>query len=86
MSNETIETLQKRYAKLDKQQTVVQTQLGEAQKRLAELQDQATKEFGTDDVDALQKKLEAMKTGNAVAANQSSAETKQEEKKEEETM
>ena len=64
MTSETIDQLQKRFSRLDKQQTVVQTQLDEAQKRLAELKLQAKSEFGTDDVDMLQQKLEAMKKEN----------------------
>ena len=64
MSNDTIDKLQQRYAKFSKQQIRVGAQLEEAQKRLAELQSQAKKDFGTDDVDALQEKLEAMKKEN----------------------
>lgn len=64
MTSETIDQLQRRYAKFNEQQIRVQAQLEESQKRLAELQDQAKQEFGTDDVEALQKKLEAMKKEN----------------------
>ena len=63
MSNDTIDKLQQRYAKFSKQQIRVGAQL-EAQKRLSELQSQAKKDFGTDDVDALQEKLQAMKKEN----------------------
>ena len=54
----------RRYAKFNEQQIRVKTQLEGAQKRLAELQAQAAQEFGTDDVAALQKKLEGMKKEN----------------------
>jgi len=64
MSNDTIDKLQQRYAKFNKQQIRVQAQLEEAEKRLSELQTQAKTDFGTDDVDALQQKLEAMKKEN----------------------
>jgi len=64
MSRETIEKLQERYAKFHKQQIRVQAQLEGAQKRLAELQQQAKTEFGTDDVNSLQKQLESMKKDN----------------------
>ena len=64
MSNDTIDKLQQRYAKFNKQQIRVGAQLEEAQKRLSELQSQAKKDFGTDDVDALQGKLQAMKKEN----------------------
>lgn len=64
MSNDTIDELQQRYAKFNKQQIRVQAQLEEAQKRLSELQGQAKADFGTDDVEALQGKLEAMKKEN----------------------
>ena len=45
MSGETIEKLQARYAKFNEQQIRVKTQLEGAQKRLAELQAQATQEL-----------------------------------------
>lgn len=64
MSNDTIEQLQQRYAKFNEQQIRVQAQLEGAQKRLAELQQKAKEEFGTDDVESLQEKLEAMKMEN----------------------
>ena len=64
MSKETIEQLQQRYTKFNKQQIRVQTQLEEAQKRLVELQDRAKLEFGTDDINELQAKLESMKKEN----------------------
>ena len=64
MTNETIEQLQQRYAKFNEQQIRVQAQLEGAQKRLVELQSQAKQEFGTDNVDELQAKLETMKKEN----------------------
>ncbi len=64
MTSETIDQLQQRYTKFNEQQIRVQAQLEEAQRRLTELQEQAKQEFGTDDVTALQQKLEAMKMEN----------------------
>jgi predicted nucleic acid-binding Zn-ribbon protein len=64
MSHDTIEKLQERYTKFHNQQIRVQAQLEEAQKRLGELQLQAKKEFGTDDVNSLQQQLESMKKDN----------------------
>ena len=43
----------------------LQTQKETAQKRLDELKKQAKKQFGTDDLDELQEKLEEMKDSNA---------------------
>jgi predicted nucleic acid-binding Zn-ribbon protein len=61
---ETIEQLQERHATFNKQQIRVQAQLEEAQKRLAELNQRAKAEFGTDDVEQLREKLETMKREN----------------------
>lgn len=61
---ETIEQLQQRYAAFSNQHIRVQAQLEEAQKRLAELHQQAKTQFGTDDVDQLRQKLETMKREN----------------------
>lgn len=61
---ETIEQLQQRHATFNKQHIRVQAQLEEAQKRLAELHQEAKAQFGTDDVEQLREKLETMKREN----------------------
>ena len=61
---QTIEQLQQRYSKFRDQKIKVQTQRAEAQKRLSQLKKQAVESFGTDDIDALCKKLETMKREN----------------------
>jgi chromosome segregation ATPase len=61
---QTIEQLQKRYSKFRDEKITVQTRQAELQKRLLQLKEQAKKNFGTDDVDALCKKLETMKKEN----------------------
>ena len=64
MTGQSIEALQQRYQKFSDQRIRAQTQLEESQKRLAELEQQATEQFGTADVDQLQEKLEKLKTEN----------------------
>ncbi len=64
MSSDTIEQLQQRHAKFNKQQIRVQAQLEAAEKRLSELEQQALESYGTADVASLQKKLETMKKEN----------------------
>jgi len=64
MAGQSIEKLQQRYDKFSTQRIRVQAQLEGAQKRLTELERQATEAFGTADVDALQQKLKKMKDEN----------------------
>lgn len=59
-----IELLRKRYQELDRKRTTVQAHLEAATKRLEELKDAARKQFGTDDLAELEKKLAAMKADN----------------------
>lgn len=64
MTGQTIEQLQQRYQKFSDQRIRVQAQLEEAQKRLRELEQQATEQFGSADVGQLQQKLEKLKSEN----------------------
>lgn len=64
MASQSIEKLQQRYEKFSTQRIRVQAQLDGAKDRLTELEQQAIEAFGTADVDALQQKLEKMKSEN----------------------
>ena len=59
-----IEQLQSRFDDLSHQRTRIGTQREAAQKNLQELQARAIKEFGTDVLAELEKKLHAMKLDN----------------------
>lgn len=61
---QTIEDLAQRYAKLNTRKIQAETNLENAEKQLAKLKQQAIKEYGTDDVDELQKKLKQMEADN----------------------
>lgn len=64
MTKQTIEQLQKRYNEFRDQKIRVQAELEGAQKRLADLQQQANEEFGTHDLDELTAKLKKTKSEN----------------------
>jgi hypothetical protein len=59
-----IDVLKERHERLKEKRIAAQTELATATKRLNELREQARAQFGTDDVNALQKKLEEMKEEN----------------------
>jgi hypothetical protein len=59
-----IEQLRKRHADLDKKKTIAETQLKSANEQLETFKRQAMELYGTDDLDELKKKLEAMKREN----------------------
>lgn len=59
-----IEALKKRHKVLDTERTTAQANLANATKQLAELKDEARKLYGTDDLDALRKKLQEMRDEN----------------------
>jgi predicted nucleic acid-binding Zn-ribbon protein len=59
-----IEHLKLRYDRLHKQKITADTHLEVARTRLEELQEEARRLYGTDDVAELQKKLVAMKAEN----------------------
>jgi chromosome segregation ATPase len=61
---QTIEQLQERYKKLDKQKTQAETTLELARGQLAALQKDAREKYGTDDLTELQAKLAAMQAEN----------------------
>ncbi len=61
---EEIEVLRKRHEKLHKLQIQTETNLKHAEDQLKELMEKARKEYGTDDLDTLRKKLEEMKAEN----------------------
>lgn len=63
-SEQTIEVLQQRYSKLNEKKIAAETELRGAKKRLEELQKEARDKYGTDDLAALQKKLEEMQAEN----------------------
>jgi predicted nucleic acid-binding Zn-ribbon protein len=67
-SNETsqqgIEELTKRYQDLNTRKIQAQTNLENAKKQLAELKKKAKKEYGTDELDELQKQLEDIRAEN----------------------
>ncbi len=59
-----MEELQKRFGALNTRRIQVETQLGEEQKRLTELRREAKEKFGTDEIEALTAKLEALEIEN----------------------
>lgn len=59
-----IEQLRRRHAELDKKKTIAETQLKSANEQLETLKRQAMELYGTDDLDELKAKLEAMKREN----------------------
>jgi chromosome segregation ATPase len=59
-----IEELQSRYDQLSHERTRIGTQRETAQKQLETLQSRAVKEFGTADLEELEKQLQAMKLEN----------------------
>src|SRR3954469_24768758 len=59
-----IETLKQRHAELDRARTTAQANLANATRQLAELKDEAKKQYGTDDLDALRAKLQEMREQN----------------------
>jgi hypothetical protein len=61
---QSIEALQKRYARLNEKKIEAETELRGAQKRLLELQGQAREKYGTDDVAQLEALLQKMKADN----------------------
>ena len=63
-STQTIEELSERYKKLNEQKIQAGTNLDNAQKQLNELKKKAKREYGTDDLGELKKKLEEMKRKN----------------------
>ncbi len=63
-AEQTIEVLQQRYQKLNEKKIAAETELRGAKKRLEELQKESREKYGTDDLAALQAKLEAMQAEN----------------------
>ncbi len=63
-ASQSIEQLRERHKKLHERQIKVKTQREEAMNRLAELQQQAREQFGTDDLEQLQQQLADMKKRN----------------------
>ena len=61
---QTIEQLQERFKKLDKQKIQAETTLKLARDQLESLQKDAREKYGTDDLTELQAKLEAMQAEN----------------------
>ena len=59
-----IEELRRRYDYLNQKRIRTDANLQNARKRLEELQEQAKKDFGTDDLDKLRAKLTEMKSEN----------------------
>jgi molecular chaperone GrpE (heat shock protein) len=59
-----IEELRRRYDYLNQKRIRTDANLQNARKRLEELQEQAKKDFGTDDLDELRAKLTEMKSEN----------------------
>lgn len=62
---QSIEELTRRFQKLDRQRTAVQTRLEDTREQLERLLQQAETEFGTRDVAKLKQKLKLMEEGNA---------------------
>ena len=63
-SKQNIDQLKKRYDKLHANKIRAGAQLEGAEKHLAQLQQRARTEFGTDDLDELRTKLQEMETEN----------------------
>jgi phage shock protein A len=60
----TIEQLQTKYRELDRQKTASEANLKTAEDALAELRAKAKAEWGTDDLEELEQKLEKLKADN----------------------
>jgi chromosome segregation ATPase len=60
----TLDELTKQYNVLNERKIQAETQLKEAEKRLLEMQTQAQKEFGTNDIAELQARLEQLEAEN----------------------
>ena len=65
-SSQTIDELRERYEELNSKRIVFQTKRDSALEQLNELKASALEQYGTDDVDQLQKKLEELKKENEV--------------------
>ncbi len=63
-SKQSIESLTDRYNKLHTRKIEAETNLKTARKQLDRLKQEALEKYGTDDPDALKKKLEEMETEN----------------------
>src|SRR5579862_4451043 len=61
---QSIETLRERFAKLEKERTRAETNRENAQRALEDLRKRARKEYQTDDLGQLQKKLQEKKAEN----------------------
>lgn len=61
---QSIDNLKTRYEDLNEKRIQSETKLEEAKRQLKQFQKQAIDEFGTDDLDELEKKLEVMKAEN----------------------
>ena len=61
---QTIEELQARYQKLQQEKIRAETKRENAEQQLSELKAEALETYGTDDIEALKKKLEEMKAEN----------------------
>lgn len=64
-NEQSIEALQKRYQDLNTRKIQAETERNGAKKRLDELKARARENYGTDDVEALQKKLDEIIQENA---------------------
>lgn len=62
--SQAFEELRQRYESLRDKKISAETQLKDSEERLDKLKKQARETYGTDDLDALQKKLETMKEEN----------------------
>ncbi len=59
-----METLRKRFEKLNRQKIRVEAERANSERQLAELQEKARDLYGTDDLEALREKLSAMRAEN----------------------
>ncbi|MFP3981780.1 MAG: hypothetical protein ACLFUY_10320 [Desulfobacterales bacterium] len=63
-TKQSIEELKKRYENLHRKKIQAEANLDNAKKQLEELKQQARKEYGTDEIEALKKKLAEMQAEN----------------------
>lgn len=63
-NNQTIEQLTERYTKLNEKRIRTESDLRHAQAKLTELQKEARANWGTDDIQALDEKLQEMRKSN----------------------
>lgn len=63
-TKQSIEELKKRYENLHRKKIQAEANLDNAKKQLEELKEQARKEYGTEDIEALKKKLAEMQAEN----------------------